>query len=119
MSESERTTPSNGDKQQVACNKLLYPRNAPETTSQTKLSWEEQKKRDSERRKIEREVERLEKEIEELEDKKSALEAKMSEPSVYSNGEKAKAVQTQINELANQIEQKTMEWETASEKLID
>ena len=43
----------------------------------------------------------------------------MSEPSVYSNGEKAKAVQTQINELANQIEQKTMEWETASEKLID
>ena len=119
VSESERTTPSNGDNQKVACNKLLYPHKAPEATSQTKLSWEEQKKRDSERRKIEREVERLEKEIEELEDKKSALEAKMSEPSVYSNGEKAKAVQTQINELANQIEQKTMEWETASEKLID
>ncbi len=107
-------TLSNGEKQGGSS-----PRNAPETSSQTKLSWEEQKKRDSERRKIEREVEKIEKEIEELEEKKSLLEAKMSDPSVYSNGEKAKAVQTQINELAEKIDQKTQEWESASEKLID
>lgn len=82
------------------------------------LSWEEQKKRDSERRKIEKEVSKLEEEIEALENKKSELEAKMGNPEVYSNGEKAKAVQNEINSLAQQIEEKTQAWEAASEKLM-
>lgn len=93
------------------------PRNAPENLSQTKLSWEEQKKRDSERRKIERQVENLEKEIEELESKKSELDAKMADPAVYSNGEKAKAVQREIEEIVAKIDEKTLAWEEASEKL--
>lgn len=90
------------------------PRNAPETSS-SKLSWEEQKKRDSERRKIEKQIQKLEEEISVLENKKSELETKMSNPEVYSNGEKAKSVQKQINEISEQIDQKTQEWEKIME----
>ena len=43
----------------------------------------------------------------------------MSNPDVYSNGEKAKAVQNKINELVFLIEEKTKLWETASEKLME
>lgn len=94
-------------------------RNVPETASETKLFWEEQKKRDAEKRKVEKEVSKLEAEIEELENKKSELEAKMGNPEVYSNGEKAKAVQSEINALISQIDQKTQAWEEASEKLME
>lgn len=85
--------------------------------SHTKLSWEEQKKRDSERRKIEREIEKLEKEIDSLEEQRAELEAKLAEPEVYSSNEKAKAVQHKISELSSKIEELTAVWEEASEKL--
>lgn len=107
--QNERASSSNGD----------ALRNVPEATSETKLSWEEQKKRDAEKRKVEKEVSKLEAEIEELENKKSELEAKMGNPEVYSNGEKAKAVQSEINALISQIDQKTQAWEEASEKLME
>jgi len=81
------------------------------------LSWEEQKRLDAERRKIEKEVARLEAKITELEEKKSELENKLADPAVYSNGEKAKAVQREINELAAQIDETTVAWEAAAEKL--
>ena len=89
-----------------------------ESKSESKLSWEEQKKRESERRKIEKKVSRLEEEIENLENKKNELETKLSNPEIYSNGEKAKAVQKEIEEIASQIEIVTLEWEKASEELI-
>ena len=81
------------------------------------LSWEEQKRLDAERRKIEKEVARLEAKITELEEKKSEFENKLADPAVYSNGEKAKAVQREINELAAQIDETTLAWEAAAEKL--
>ncbi len=87
--------------------------------TENKLSWEEQKKRDAEKRKVEKEIERLEKEIEELEGKKSELDTKMADPSVYSNGEKAKAVQREIEEIVQKIEESTAAWEEASEKLME
>lgn len=86
--------------------------------SETKISWEEQKKRDSERRKIEKKIQKLEADIEHLETKKSELEEKLSDPAVYSNGEKAKAVQKEIEIIVQQIEQTTLEWEKTSEELI-
>lgn len=89
-----------------------------ESKSESKLSWEEQKKRESERRKIEKKVSRLEEEIENLENNKNELETKLSNPEIYSNGEKAKAVQKEIEEIASQIEIVTLEWEKASEELI-
>ena len=89
-----------------------------EVKSESKLSWEEQKKRESERRKIEKKIARLEEEIENLENKKDELETKLSDPAVYSNGEKAKSVQKEIEEIAAQIEMVTLEWEKTSEELI-
>ena len=86
-------------------------------TPSKELSWEEQKRLDAERRKIEKEVARLEAKITELEEKKSELENKLADPAVYSNGEKAKAVQREINELAAQIDETTVAWEAAAEKL--
>ena len=89
-----------------------------QNVSETKLSWEEQKKRDSERRKIEKKIQKLESDIELLENKKSELEEQLANPAVYSNGEKAKSVQRDIENLAQKIEQITLEWEQASEELI-
>ena len=94
------------------------PRNAPQQeVSQNKLSWEEQKKRDAERRKIEREVEKLEAEIADLEAKKAELENKMAQPEVYSNGEKAKAVQREIEEVSNKLEETNLAWMEKAELL--
>ena len=94
---------------------LKSPANAP--VSATKQSWEEQKKLASERRKLEREVAALEKEIETVENKLKEAQVKMSNPDVYSNGEKAKAVQREIDELSAQLENLNTRWETAAEKM--
>ena len=55
--------------------------------------------------------------IAELEEKKSALDLKMADPSVYSNGEKAKAVQRELEEICSKIEETTAAWEEAAMKL--
>ena len=83
-----------------------------------KLSYEEQKRQEADRRKKEKLVAKIEAEIEALEGKKSELEAKMADPAVYSNGEKAKAVQRELDEVNSQIDAKTAEWESASEALM-
>ena len=88
-----------------------------EQKTQTKLNWEEQKKLESERRKIEKGVKLLEDEILKVEEEKTLLENKMSLPEVYSNGEKAKAVQKQIDELAQKLEELNLEWMEQAEKL--
>lgn len=85
--------------------------------SDTKLSWEEQKKQDAEKRKLVKEVERLEKEILEAEEKKESLEAEMGRPEVYSNGEKAKSVQKKIDEICTLLDDLNARWEEAAEKI--
>ena len=109
-------TPSAGSNAaRNACSNLSSNENVA-TSGQ--LSWEEQKRLESERRKLEKEVSRLEAKITELETKKSELENKMADPAVYSNGEKAKAVQREIEALSTQIEETTAAWEAAAEKLM-
>ena len=93
-------TPSNGGP---------APRNAPQ------LSWEEQKKLEAQRRKKEKSLANLEAQLASLEDQKKVLENKLADPQVYSNGEKAKAVQNQIEELSRQIEDLTDQWMLLSE----
>ena len=95
-------TPSNGGP---------APRNAP----QEQLSWEEQKKLESERRKKEKALSTLEQQLATLEDQKKQLEQKLADPQVYSNGEKAKAVQHEIEQISLQIEQVTEQWMELSE----
>ena len=41
----------------------------------------------------------------------------MAKPEVYSNGEKAKAVQKKIDDLAEKLEELNMQWMEAAEKL--
>ena len=104
-------TPSNGGSD---------PRNAPasaEASASAPLSWEEQKKQEAARRKAEKEVAQLEAKITDLESKKSELENRLADPSVYTNGEKAKAVQREITALSEEIETATQAWEQAAEKL--
>lgn len=79
------------------------------------LSWEEQKQLEAARRKKEKTLANLEKQLADLEQKKQELENRLADPQVYSNGEKAKAVQREIEEVAAQIEQVTDEWMLASE----
>ena len=90
---------------------------AAENKSQTKLSWEEQKKLETERRRVEKGVKLLEEQILELEEEKARQEAEMAKPEVYSNGEKAKAVQKKIDDLAEKLEELNMQWMEAAEKL--
>ncbi|MBQ5449483.1 MAG: ABC-F family ATP-binding cassette domain-containing protein, partial [Treponema sp.] len=85
--------------------------------SATKLSWEEQKKASAERRKIEKAVEKLEAQIAEVEEKKSALENQLANPEVYSNGEKAKAVQQEIQTLEEELASLNEQWEEEASKL--
>ena len=83
--------------------------------SQVQLSWEEQKKLEAEKRKKAKTLANLEQELAQLEEKKKELENRLADPAVYSNGEKAKAVQREINELAEEIEEVTEQWMLASE----
>ncbi len=85
--------------------------------SASKLSWEEQKKASSERRKIEKAVEKLESQIAEAEEEKSLLENQLANPEVYSNGEKAKAVQQQIQALEEKLAALNTQWEEEASKL--
>ena len=103
VSGSERTTPSAGSN--AARNACSVP----------PLSWEEQKKQESERRKKEKALSNLEQQLATLEDQKKQLESKLADPQVYSNGEKAKAVQHEIEQISLQIEQVTEQWMELSE----
>ena len=92
-------------------------RNACSESSSSKLSWEDQKRLDAERRKAEKEVSRLEAKIAELEAKKAELENRLADPAVYSNGEKAKTVQRDIEAVTIELDETTAAWEIAVEKL--
>ena len=88
-----------------------------EQKSAGKLDYEEKKKMEAERRKLQKEVDRLESEIAATEEKKADLENQMALPEVYSNGEKAKEVQKQIEELAAKLDELNEAWMEAAEKL--
>ena len=76
------------------------------------FSWQKKKQ---EKRKKEKEIAKLEEQLAELENKKSELENKMADPSVYSNGEKAKAVQRDLDQIIAQIDEVTEQWMLISE----
>ncbi len=90
---------------------------APEEKSETKKSWEEQKKLEAEKRRAEKNVKNLEEQILKLEEEKTAQESQLAKPEVYSNGEKAKAVQKKIDELSEKLEALNLEWMEAAEAL--
>ncbi len=87
----------------------------PVIPSSRKQSWEEKKKAGYEGRKNEREA--LEKEIESVENKLKEAQNRMANPEVYSNGEKAKALQQEIDTLSAHLDDLNAKWEAAAEKL--
>ena len=82
--------------------------------SSARLSYEEKKKFEAEKRKAEKKVSQIEEEIARVEEEKSAEENKMADPEVYSNGEKAKAVQAKIAQLASKLDELNSQWEEAA-----
>lgn len=85
--------------------------------SQAKLDWEEKKKLEAEKRKAEKNVKTLEDEILKIETEKKTEENKMADPAVYSNGEKAKAVQKKIGELSARLDELNEKWMEAADAL--
>jgi ATP-binding cassette subfamily F protein 3 len=55
--------------------------------------------------------------IEKLETERAKWEAELSQPAVYSNGEKAKAAKQKLDDCAAAIKVKTAEWETLAAQL--
>ena len=106
-------TPSAG--LNAARNACSTESSAPSTSSGTPLSWEEQKRLESEKRKKEKALSNLEQQLSTLESQKKQLEQKLADPAVYSNGEKAKAVQHEIEAVSLQIEEITEQWMELSE----
>ena len=107
-------TPSNGGPAPRNAPQLVVPEPV-EGQPKQQLSWEEQKRIESEKRKKEKSLSNLEQQISSLEQKKSELESKLADPQVYSNGEKAKSVQHEIEELSTQIEALSEQWLALSE----
>lgn len=88
-----------------------------DSKSQAKLNWEERKKFEAEKRKAEKAVKTLEDEILKTENEKKDEENKMANPDVYSNGEKAKAVQKKIEELSAKLDDLNEKWMEAADAL--
>jgi ATP-binding cassette subfamily F protein 3 len=72
---------------------------------------EAEKKRQAQQRRLQREEELILKELETLESEKQKLTEEIQKPEVYSNGEKAKSVQMQLDEVNAKIEETTEKWE--------
>ena len=107
-------TPSNGGPAPRNTPQLVVPE-LVEGQPKQQLSWEEQKRIESEKRKKEKALSNLEQQISSLEQKKSELESKLADPQVYSNGEKAKSVQHEIEAVSSQIEELSEQWLALSE----
>ncbi len=88
---------------------------AEEGKSASKLLWEEAKRAQAERRKAEREVKALEDEIAAVESRKQELETLLGDPAVYSDGQKARKTQQDIDALTARLDTLTADWERALE----
>lgn len=94
--------------------------NTSETqASENQLSWEEDKKLKAEKRRLEKEESRLMELISTLEEKKVELEHSLAQSEVYSDGEKCRKVQADLDETEKLIISATEEWAVVSEKISE
>ena len=75
------------------------------------------KQRQTEIRRLEKQEAEILSAIDELENEKNRMETALSNPEVYSNGEKAKAVKQKIDECSARLRQKTAEWEALAAQM--
>lgn len=84
----------------------------PETVSETKADWQEQKKLQAEKRKRENRLEKIEAEIEAAEARQAELEAELMDPSNGTNVAKLQEISKEQESLAFRLAGLLEEWET-------
>ncbi|RZM13461.1 ATPase component of ABC transporter with duplicated ATPase domain [Lactobacillus delbrueckii] len=84
------------------------------SVSESKFSYQEQKKRDSEKRKLERQVAQAEKDLEELEAKEQEIQEAMADPGIAADFSKLGPLQEELTAVQEKISQVSQAWEDAS-----
>ena len=82
-----------------------------------KLSYQEQKARDSQKRKLERAVSEAEARIEKLEAEEQEIQTEMANPDIAASFEKLGPLQEKLSAVQEQLEQANNDWENALESL--
>ena len=82
-----------------------------------KLSYQEQKARDSQKRKLERAVSDAEAKIEKLEAEEKEIQTEMANPDIAASFEKLGPLQEKLSAIQEQLDQANTDWENALEAL--
>ena len=82
-----------------------------------KLSYQEQKARDSQKRKLERAVSDAEARIEKLENEEQEIQTEMANPDIAASFEKIGPLQEKLSAVQEQLDQANTDWENALEAL--
>ena len=82
-----------------------------------KLSYQEQKARDSQKRKLERAVSDAEARIEKLENEEQEIQTEMASPDIAASFEKLGPLQEKLSAVQEQLDQANTDWENALETL--
>ena len=85
--------------------------------NQGKLSYHEQKARDSQKRKLERAVSDAEARIEKLENEEQEIQTEMASPDIAASFEKLGPLQEKLSAVQEQLDQANTDWENALEAL--
>ena len=85
--------------------------------NKNKLSYQEQKLRDSQKRKLQREVENTENKIDKLEKEQKDIQSQMADPAIATNFDKLGPLQEQLNAVQKQLDEANNAWESALNKL--
>ena len=85
--------------------------------NKNKLSYQEQKLRDSQKRKLQREVENTENKIEQLEKEQKDIQNQMADPEIATNFDKLGPLQEQLTEAQKQLAEANDAWEKALTEL--
>lgn len=88
-------------------------------TSDSKLSYQEQKKRDSEKRKLQRLVDQAEQQLAELEAKEADIQQQMADPAIAADFSKLGPLQEDLTAVQAELEKVSAQWEENSLKLED
>lgn len=83
------------------------------TVSDNKLSYQEQKKRDSEKRKYQRAVDQAEKKITELEQREAEIQKEMANPDISADFSKLGPLQEELTAVQEETEKVSKDWEEA------
>ena len=108
-------------KQQAAANQAneVSETSAAPAANQNKgkLSYQEQKARDSQKRKLERAIKDAEKQIEELENQEKEIQTEMANPDIAASFEKLGPLQEQLSTIQEKLDQANEDWEQAIDAL--